>query len=128
MFSAAIHPGLETDIDREGLKNGSVYLNPGEENKIRELREWSHHFFNKYSLKYIASWTALNEPVDLRNKVRQEYRATSVDIVLKVVKVVKRKEVTFRLRDCFFNEYSLYEQMRRHIKQGDVLLLREIDV
>lgn len=110
---------LEKNIDRD--------LNDFEKNRIEELREWSHNFFQENRLKFITWWTPLIEPADENRAIQDKHIAHEVDLILKTEKVYKEKKA-MEFVDHANNRYGLFLNVTPVLQKNDVIKLRCVNV
>lgn len=130
-----IYSGLREDKDFKPLcyksifqKNVNRQTTEYEKGRIMDLREWSHEYFSKYSLRYIIWWNDFTPASDKKN-IDKHHAATQkdVDLILKVTEA-NAKENTMKFIDSDDNVFQLALDSHPKQSKNQIVKLRCVDV
>lgn len=104
-------------------KNLNRELTASEQNRISDLRKWSHNFLANNSLIYVSWWSGLKEVEEnVKEKVHDR-----IDLILKVKSIqAKTNKVLFVDKDN--RQFELRLSSKPSIKENDVIKLRCVEI
>lgn len=108
-------------------KNKDRIFTEYEQNRIPEIRTWSHNFFVQNKLKFVTWWTPLIEPTNEAKAIKDRTVTAEVDVILKAVEV-KAKETQIFFVDHGGKRYLLKLKANPVLKEGTVVKLRCVNI
>ncbi len=103
-------------------KNKNRKMNPNEESRYNNLRDWADNFFYRNSIKYINWWNEYQE-----KNAKGVAQNTDVDLILKCKNVdTKKNKISFADKDGKGFELLITE--KPSLKAGNIIKLRCVDV